>query len=107
MLLHSIKTQTEYFSCLSFAGNFLFWSCLCGKSPLHKVCYTLQQAGISPQQLLVSGGGGRGERMGERWDQDVTGCVAAVERNLTNLIQCIQFYIELHIFLIFYCMIHT
>uniref|UniRef100_A0AAX7TA52 RAB3 GTPase activating protein subunit 2 (non-catalytic) n=1 Tax=Astatotilapia calliptera TaxID=8154 RepID=A0AAX7TA52_ASTCA len=55
MLLHSIKTQTEYFSCLSFAGNFLFWSCLCGKSPLHKVCYTLQQAGISPQQLLVSG----------------------------------------------------
>lgn len=45
--------------------------------------------------------------MGERWDQDVTGCVAAVERNLTNLIQCIQFYIELHIFLIFYCMIHT
>ncbi|XP_030574054.1 rab3 GTPase-activating protein non-catalytic subunit isoform X2 [Archocentrus centrarchus] len=34
-------------------GNFLFWRCLCGKSPLHKVCYTLQQAGISPQQLLA------------------------------------------------------
>uniref|UniRef100_A0A7N6BYD9 RAB3 GTPase activating protein subunit 2 (non-catalytic) n=1 Tax=Anabas testudineus TaxID=64144 RepID=A0A7N6BYD9_ANATE len=33
-------------------GNFLFWGCLCGKSPLHKVCDTLQQAGISPQQLL-------------------------------------------------------
>lgn len=82
MLLHSLKTQTEYFSCLSFAGNFLFWSCLCGKSPLHKVCYTLQQAGISPQQLLVSWW----ERLGESWDQDVTGCVAAVERNLTNLI---------------------
>uniref|UniRef100_A0A3P8RYJ7 RAB3 GTPase activating protein subunit 2 (non-catalytic) n=1 Tax=Amphiprion percula TaxID=161767 RepID=A0A3P8RYJ7_AMPPE len=39
-------------SCLSFAGNFLFWGCLCGKSPRHKVCDTLQQAGISPQQLL-------------------------------------------------------
>ncbi|XP_069392246.1 rab3 GTPase-activating protein non-catalytic subunit isoform X2 [Paralichthys olivaceus] len=34
-------------------GNFLFWGCLCGKSPLHKVCDTLQQAGISPQQLLA------------------------------------------------------
>ncbi|XP_035809977.2 rab3 GTPase-activating protein non-catalytic subunit isoform X2 [Amphiprion ocellaris] len=33
-------------------GNFLFWGCLCGKSPRHKVCDTLQQAGISPQQLL-------------------------------------------------------
>ncbi|KAI3367973.1 hypothetical protein L3Q82_026801, partial [Scortum barcoo] len=33
-------------------GNFMFWGCLCGKSQLHKVCDTLQQAGISPQQLL-------------------------------------------------------
>uniref|UniRef100_UPI0037E92E33 rab3 GTPase-activating protein non-catalytic subunit isoform X2 n=1 Tax=Semicossyphus pulcher TaxID=241346 RepID=UPI0037E92E33 len=33
-------------------GNFMFWGCLCGKGPLHKVCDTLQQAGISPQQLL-------------------------------------------------------
>ncbi|KAM7403977.1 hypothetical protein PAMA_004407 [Pampus argenteus] len=33
-------------------GNFLFWGCLNGKSPLHEVCDTLQQAGISPQQLL-------------------------------------------------------
>ncbi|XP_029316104.1 rab3 GTPase-activating protein non-catalytic subunit isoform X3 [Cottoperca gobio] len=33
-------------------GNFMFWGCLCGKSPLYKVCDTLQQAGISPQQLL-------------------------------------------------------
>ncbi|XP_044022041.1 rab3 GTPase-activating protein non-catalytic subunit isoform X2 [Siniperca chuatsi] len=33
-------------------GNFMFWGCLCGKSPLHKVCDTLKQAGISPQQLL-------------------------------------------------------
>ncbi|XP_070776187.1 rab3 GTPase-activating protein non-catalytic subunit [Enoplosus armatus] len=33
-------------------GNFMFWGCLCGKSPLHRVCDTLQQAGISPQQLL-------------------------------------------------------
>uniref|UniRef100_A0A7N8Y7C6 RAB3 GTPase activating protein subunit 2 (non-catalytic) n=1 Tax=Mastacembelus armatus TaxID=205130 RepID=A0A7N8Y7C6_9TELE len=39
-------------SCVSFAGNFLFWDCLCGKCPLHKVCDRLQQAGISPQQLL-------------------------------------------------------
>lgn len=51
--LHSPGTQTEDSSCVSSAGNFLFWRCLCGKSPLHKVCYTLQQAGISPQQLLV------------------------------------------------------
>uniref|UniRef100_A0A3P8UDZ6 RAB3 GTPase activating protein subunit 2 (non-catalytic) n=1 Tax=Cynoglossus semilaevis TaxID=244447 RepID=A0A3P8UDZ6_CYNSE len=34
-------------------GNFLFWGCLCGKSPLQKVCETLQRAGISPQQLLT------------------------------------------------------
>uniref|UniRef100_A0A3P8UIG0 RAB3 GTPase activating protein subunit 2 (non-catalytic) n=1 Tax=Cynoglossus semilaevis TaxID=244447 RepID=A0A3P8UIG0_CYNSE len=33
--------------------NFLFWGCLCGKSPLQKVCETLQRAGISPQQLLT------------------------------------------------------
>ncbi|XP_053191076.1 rab3 GTPase-activating protein non-catalytic subunit [Scomber japonicus] len=33
-------------------GNFLFWGCLCGKSPVREVCDTLQQAGISPQQLL-------------------------------------------------------
>ncbi|KAM9842395.1 rab3 GTPase-activating protein non-catalytic subunit [Aulostomus maculatus] len=33
-------------------GNFIFWGCLCGKSPLRKVCDTLQEAGISPQQLL-------------------------------------------------------
>ncbi|XP_058470844.1 rab3 GTPase-activating protein non-catalytic subunit isoform X2 [Solea solea] len=33
-------------------GNFLFWGCLCGKSPIHKVCDTLQQTGVSPQQLL-------------------------------------------------------
>uniref|UniRef100_A0A8D3CVP9 RAB3 GTPase activating protein subunit 2 (non-catalytic) n=1 Tax=Scophthalmus maximus TaxID=52904 RepID=A0A8D3CVP9_SCOMX len=39
-------------SFVSFAGNFLFWGSLCGKSPLHKVCDTLQQAGVSPQQLL-------------------------------------------------------
>ncbi|XP_037551139.1 rab3 GTPase-activating protein non-catalytic subunit [Nematolebias whitei] len=33
-------------------GNFMFWGCLCCKSPIHKVCETLQEAGISPQQLL-------------------------------------------------------
>ncbi|XP_078145700.1 rab3 GTPase-activating protein non-catalytic subunit isoform X1 [Centroberyx gerrardi] len=33
-------------------GSFLFWGCLSGESPLHRVCDTLQQTGISPQQLL-------------------------------------------------------
>lgn len=33
-------------------GNFLFWSCLCGKGSIPKVCDTLEQAGITPQQLL-------------------------------------------------------
>lgn len=42
------KSETEW----TQLGNFLFWGCLCGKSSLHKVCETLQQAGISPQQLL-------------------------------------------------------
>uniref|UniRef100_A0A8C5HRI3 RAB3 GTPase activating protein subunit 2 (non-catalytic) n=1 Tax=Gouania willdenowi TaxID=441366 RepID=A0A8C5HRI3_GOUWI len=43
---------TGFYICVYSAGNFLFWGCLCGKSPIHKVCGTLQQAGISPQQLL-------------------------------------------------------
>ncbi|XP_027130580.1 rab3 GTPase-activating protein non-catalytic subunit isoform X2 [Larimichthys crocea] len=47
--LKVIRTsETEW----NHLGNFMFWGCLCGKSPLHKVCDTLQQAGISPQQLL-------------------------------------------------------
>ncbi|XP_017287238.1 rab3 GTPase-activating protein non-catalytic subunit isoform X2 [Kryptolebias marmoratus] len=33
-------------------GSFMFWSCLCCKGPVHKVCDTLQEAGISPRQLL-------------------------------------------------------
>ncbi|MCJ8736481.1 hypothetical protein PDJAM_G00013040 [Pangasius djambal] len=33
-------------------GGFLFWGCLSGQSPLERVCETLQQSGISPQQLL-------------------------------------------------------
>ncbi|KAM3870837.1 rab3 GTPase-activating protein non-catalytic subunit [Diretmus argenteus] len=33
-------------------GSFLFWGCLSGESPLQRVCDTLQQTGISPQQLL-------------------------------------------------------
>uniref|UniRef100_A0A1A7Y699 RAB3 GTPase activating protein subunit 2 (Non-catalytic) n=1 Tax=Iconisemion striatum TaxID=60296 RepID=A0A1A7Y699_9TELE len=33
-------------------GSFMFWACLCGKSSIRKVCDTLEQAGISPQQLL-------------------------------------------------------
>uniref|UniRef100_A0A7N6BAM3 RAB3 GTPase activating protein subunit 2 (non-catalytic) n=1 Tax=Anabas testudineus TaxID=64144 RepID=A0A7N6BAM3_ANATE len=45
-------SENDFTLVCPFAGNFLFWGCLCGKSPLHKVCDTLQQAGISPQQLL-------------------------------------------------------
>ncbi|XP_076848214.1 LOW QUALITY PROTEIN: rab3 GTPase-activating protein non-catalytic subunit [Brachyhypopomus gauderio] len=33
-------------------GSFLFWGCLSGQSPLERVCETLHQSGISPQQLL-------------------------------------------------------
>ncbi|KAJ8274972.1 hypothetical protein COCON_G00095970 [Conger conger] len=33
-------------------GSFFFWGCLCGESSVEKVCGTLQDAGISPQQLL-------------------------------------------------------
>uniref|UniRef100_A0A1A8DGZ5 RAB3 GTPase activating protein subunit 2 (Non-catalytic) n=1 Tax=Nothobranchius kadleci TaxID=1051664 RepID=A0A1A8DGZ5_NOTKA len=33
-------------------GTFVFWGCLCGQSSIHKVCDTLEQAGLSPQQLL-------------------------------------------------------
>ena len=36
-----------------FVGSFLFWGCLTGESPLQQVCDTLQETGISPQQLLV------------------------------------------------------
>ncbi|XP_041703353.1 rab3 GTPase-activating protein non-catalytic subunit isoform X3 [Coregonus clupeaformis] len=40
--------------CVVFSpvGSFLFWGCLTGESPLQKVCNTLQETGISPQQLL-------------------------------------------------------
>ncbi|XP_054470237.1 rab3 GTPase-activating protein non-catalytic subunit isoform X1 [Anoplopoma fimbria] len=41
-------SETEW----NHLGNFMFWGCLCGRSPLREVCDTLQQAGISPQQLL-------------------------------------------------------
>ncbi|CAL8271744.1 unnamed protein product [Merluccius merluccius] len=33
-------------------GSFLFWGCLTGESPIHRVCNKLELAGISPQQLL-------------------------------------------------------
>ncbi|XP_034051245.1 rab3 GTPase-activating protein non-catalytic subunit isoform X2 [Thalassophryne amazonica] len=42
------KTEAEW----NHLGSFMFWGCLCGERPVHKVCDTLQQAGISPQQLL-------------------------------------------------------
>ncbi len=41
-----------FFVCIS--GSFLFWGCLSGQSLLQRVCETLQESGISPQQLLVS-----------------------------------------------------
>ncbi|XP_061551425.1 rab3 GTPase-activating protein non-catalytic subunit isoform X2 [Phycodurus eques] len=34
-------------------GSFIFWGCLCGQSSPHKICDKLQQAGISPSQLLT------------------------------------------------------
>ncbi|XP_073725839.1 rab3 GTPase-activating protein non-catalytic subunit [Misgurnus anguillicaudatus] len=42
------QTDTDW----SQLGSFLFWGCLSGQSPLQKVCETLQESGISPQQLL-------------------------------------------------------
>uniref|UniRef100_A0A8C9VNE4 RAB3 GTPase activating protein subunit 2 (non-catalytic) n=1 Tax=Scleropages formosus TaxID=113540 RepID=A0A8C9VNE4_SCLFO len=33
-------------------GSFLFWDCLCGQSSHQKLCEMLQDAGISPQDLL-------------------------------------------------------
>ncbi|KAL0969299.1 hypothetical protein UPYG_G00225230 [Umbra pygmaea] len=33
-------------------GSFLFWGCLTGKVPLQKVCDTLQESGLNPEQLL-------------------------------------------------------
>uniref|UniRef100_A0A671VQM2 RAB3 GTPase activating protein subunit 2 (non-catalytic) n=1 Tax=Sparus aurata TaxID=8175 RepID=A0A671VQM2_SPAAU len=50
--LKLLQLYTGLRFCVSSAGNFMFWGCLSGKSPLHKVCDTLQQAGIGPQQLL-------------------------------------------------------
>uniref|UniRef100_A0A8B9HL98 RAB3 GTPase activating protein subunit 2 (non-catalytic) n=1 Tax=Astyanax mexicanus TaxID=7994 RepID=A0A8B9HL98_ASTMX len=48
-LLHSPDTSPSETEPVS---SFLFWGCLSGQSPLEKVCETLQQSGISPQQLL-------------------------------------------------------
>lgn len=42
------QTDTDW----SQLGSFLFWGCLSGQSPLQRVCETLQESGISPQQLL-------------------------------------------------------
>ncbi|MGH0142372.1 UNVERIFIED_CONTAM: hypothetical protein FKN15_077811 [Acipenser sinensis] len=33
-------------------GSLFFWSCLCGESAPKRICQTLQDSGISPQQLL-------------------------------------------------------
>uniref|UniRef100_A0A673LRY3 Rab3 GTPase-activating protein non-catalytic subunit-like n=1 Tax=Sinocyclocheilus rhinocerous TaxID=307959 RepID=A0A673LRY3_9TELE len=45
--------KTGYlFHCALFVCSFLFWGCLSGQSPLQRVCETLQESGISPQQLL-------------------------------------------------------
>ncbi|XP_054651379.1 rab3 GTPase-activating protein non-catalytic subunit isoform X2 [Dunckerocampus dactyliophorus] len=42
------RSETEW----NQLGSFVFWGGLCGKSPPHNICDKLQQAGISPQQLL-------------------------------------------------------
>ncbi|XP_072313689.1 rab3 GTPase-activating protein non-catalytic subunit [Eucyclogobius newberryi] len=47
-----LKINYKEESELNQLGSFFFWSALCGKSPIHKVCATLEQAGITPQQLL-------------------------------------------------------
>uniref|UniRef100_A0A667XXR7 RAB3 GTPase activating protein subunit 2 (non-catalytic) n=1 Tax=Myripristis murdjan TaxID=586833 RepID=A0A667XXR7_9TELE len=47
-ILHAVMVCT----CVSCVGSFLFWGCLSGESPLRRVCDTLQQTGVSPQQLL-------------------------------------------------------
>ncbi|XP_055087213.1 rab3 GTPase-activating protein non-catalytic subunit isoform X1 [Periophthalmus magnuspinnatus] len=47
-LMVNCKEETEW----NRLGNFFFWSSLCGKNSIHKVCETLEQAGITPQQLL-------------------------------------------------------
>ncbi|CAL1574623.1 unnamed protein product [Knipowitschia caucasica] len=44
----SCKEESEW----NRLGNFFFWSSLCGKSSISKVCETLEQVGIPPQQLL-------------------------------------------------------
>uniref|UniRef100_A0A3B3ZRZ7 Uncharacterized protein n=1 Tax=Periophthalmus magnuspinnatus TaxID=409849 RepID=A0A3B3ZRZ7_9GOBI len=46
-LMVNCKEETEWNRL-----NFFFWSSLCGKNSIHKVCETLEQAGITPQQLL-------------------------------------------------------
>ncbi|KAK6489442.1 rab3 GTPase-activating protein non-catalytic subunit [Huso huso] len=33
-------------------GSLFFWRCLCGESAPYRICQTLQDSGISPQQLL-------------------------------------------------------
>uniref|UniRef100_A0A672NIE7 Rab3 GTPase-activating protein non-catalytic subunit-like n=1 Tax=Sinocyclocheilus grahami TaxID=75366 RepID=A0A672NIE7_SINGR len=44
--------KTGYLFHCAFVCSFLFWGCLSGQSPLQRVCETLQESGISPQQLL-------------------------------------------------------
>ncbi|XP_061824487.1 rab3 GTPase-activating protein non-catalytic subunit [Nerophis lumbriciformis] len=42
------RSETEWIQ----LGSFVFWACLCGKSLPQNICDKLQQASISPQQLL-------------------------------------------------------
>uniref|UniRef100_A0A8C2E989 RAB3 GTPase activating protein subunit 2 (non-catalytic) n=1 Tax=Cyprinus carpio TaxID=7962 RepID=A0A8C2E989_CYPCA len=63
-LLASLKEQgntlsPRWYCCITnviffffFFFFFFFWGCLSGQSPLQRVCETLQESGISPQQLL-------------------------------------------------------
>uniref|UniRef100_A0A671LQT6 Rab3 GTPase-activating protein non-catalytic subunit-like n=1 Tax=Sinocyclocheilus anshuiensis TaxID=1608454 RepID=A0A671LQT6_9TELE len=56
--VRTFLSQLEWYWCITnvifvcISGSFLFWGCLSGQSPLQRVCETLQESGISPQQLL-------------------------------------------------------
>uniref|UniRef100_A0A8C2HDX4 RAB3 GTPase activating protein subunit 2 (non-catalytic) n=1 Tax=Cyprinus carpio TaxID=7962 RepID=A0A8C2HDX4_CYPCA len=57
--VRTFLSQLEWYCCITnviffffFFFFFFFWGCLSGQSPLQRVCETLQESGISPQQLL-------------------------------------------------------
>lgn len=52
-LFHPVFIFGHKCASLCPGGNFVFWGALRGSSPVSQLCETLQQAGTSPQQLLV------------------------------------------------------